>query len=126
MRRGIATFGFLARLAPAALAVGLLAGYIALRPPAPFCECDLPAAATPLRSSALELRGSSLHMPRDWTLDLTGAALVNVKVTGDLNGADLEQARLQECDLRAARLEGARIRGALYDRGTRWPEGFDR
>ena len=53
--------------------------------------------------------------------DLAGAVLRDA----DLRGADLTEANLREADLRGAKLEGANLTGALYNQGTRWPEGFD-
>lgn len=48
--------------------------------------------------------------------DLTGA---------DLRSADLRRANLAGANLQTADLGGANLGAAFYDRGTRWPQGFD-
>tara|TARA_Y100000310_G_C20109297_1_gene546370 strand:- start:113 stop:325 length:213 start_codon:yes stop_codon:yes gene_type:complete len=44
----------------------------------------------------------------------------------DLDGADLREAKLHQADLRkATKLTDARLVRAMYDEGTKWPDGFD-
>lgn len=68
--------------------------------------------------------------------DLSGEYLVGANYRGStlasvnfqrahLEGADFRGARLSGVDLRSAHLGGARFDGARYDRGCRWPAGFD-
>ena len=65
------------------------------------------------------------------TANLSGANLTDAVLTqADLRGADLRGADLRGADLRGANLSGAklghaRLKDAHYDRGTRWPRGFD-
>jgi hypothetical protein len=109
MRRGIATFAFLARLALATLAGALTA--TAMRsllvsraappaqvaeveplPPAPAAPIEftgVPPITPPVSTSPLHLRGGLLHVPSSWFLDLTGATLTNVTLTGNLAHADV-------------------------------------
>jgi uncharacterized protein YjbI with pentapeptide repeats len=37
----------------------------------------------------------------------------------------LSEANLRDADFRNTLLDNARLTNALYDDGTRWPEGFD-
>lgn len=63
--------------------------------------------------------------------DLRGAALVNVWLDrmdlrgSDLTAADLRFTNLCGTDLRGCHLERVAFRSTLYDRETKWPEGFD-
>ncbi len=63
--------------------------------------------------------------------NLRGADLTDADLRGaDLRGANLCRANLACADLRGADLRHAHLRdlqldGAVYDRRTRWPEGFD-
>jgi hypothetical protein len=132
MRRGIATFQLLAHLAPAALLIGLLAGYVAWRPLTPICDSETapPAPAFAGGAPVLELpsgtlRNGTLHAPNGLSLDAMGASLTYVKITGDLTHADLSYAQLGECGFQRASLTGIKLRGATYDRFTRWPAGSD-
>ncbi len=57
---------------------------------------------------------------------LVGARLVGASLVGArLDGASLDGASLVGARLDRASLVGARLVGALYDRWTRWPDGFD-
>ncbi len=78
---------------------------------------------TSLRSA--DLREASLLKARLSFADLSNASLDEA----DLREADFEDALLSGADLRGANLRGANLlradlRGALYDRRTRWPDGF--
>jgi hypothetical protein len=152
MRRGIATFGFVSRLAPVAFGIMLLAGYVALRPRAPFCECETPPPAPlqlsppiPLSPAPLPLVVSpdAARKARGITLmpqDLTVAWLIDCRLVGDWRGKSLRSAMLADCDLSGAILDEAGqatgrhfagggppvdLRGAIYDRRTIWPPGFE-
>jgi uncharacterized protein YjbI with pentapeptide repeats len=62
------------------------------------------------------LRHAVLILADLWDADLRGA---------DLTGADLRGAGLGGANLLRADLRRAKLSSALYDRCTRWPEGFD-
>jgi uncharacterized protein YjbI with pentapeptide repeats len=47
-----------------------------------------------------------------------------VLVGTDLTGADLTAAKLYGADLSGATLTGAQLDGIVYDRSTKWPNGF--
>jgi hypothetical protein len=63
--------------------------------------------------------------------NLRGACLVRAQCfDANLRGADLRDANLRDAllagaDLRWAQLSGARLQGAVYDKSTRWPQGFN-
>lgn len=73
--------------------------------------------------------------------NFSSSALISANLSGaDLASANLKNANLFEANLSEANLEGARLSGAdlvgadmsnaeladaVYDEGTRWPEGFD-
>jgi uncharacterized protein YjbI with pentapeptide repeats len=82
------------------------------------------------------LNGANLSDTNLTHADLTGASLCDANLSrANLHGAHLAGARLlrsilwaahlEEADLQGAILGRADLHGALYDRGTRWPAGFD-
>ncbi len=68
----------------------------------------------------IDLRGADLRMTNLQGADLVGADLVGA----DLIGANLNYADLQGADLRGASLL-ARLQGAIYNKLTKFPDGFD-
>ena len=118
----------------------------------PMAEADLTGAClegADLRDAVLDeavlfrasLARAVLDGARMRSADLSEARAQHVSLVAaeasraDFDGADLSNARLDDADLRGANLRGADLRGAsllrtdlrgaLYDRSTRWPEGFD-
>ncbi len=93
-------------------------------------DAALPGAdlgRTELTGALLEgadLNAATLHASRLAGADLREADLrrADLRMT-DLSGADLGEADLRGADLRGARLADARLAGALYNAGTKWPEG---
>jgi hypothetical protein len=63
----------------------------------------------------------------EWAgVDLHGASLLACDFRGcDLRGANLRDVRLRDCGFAGADLTDADLTGATFDRGTRWPAGFD-
>jgi hypothetical protein len=147
MRRGIATFGFLALLASVAIGLGLLAGYVAQRVLAPCCVDE--AAPPPLMGmdplptvltaagagKPWEIRGLTLS-----PCDLPTASFTACTFMGDWRGDSFRGVRLWEFDLSRANLDDNMAdtgrpfsgesspvdrRGCTYDAFTRWPAGFD-
>jgi hypothetical protein len=122
LRRGIAPYGFLARLAPVALGLGLLAGDVPQRAFAPCCVYESPpppkVTATDRATGLFEALPARPYTPglhqlvtgpargaRGLTLrpqDLTGARLIRCRLVGDWRGKTLRGARLWECDLSGA------------------------
>jgi membrane protein implicated in regulation of membrane protease activity len=66
------------------------------------------------------LTGATLTSAHLSSADLTDAILVGT----DLTGADLTAAKLYGADLSGATLTGAQLDGIVYDRSTKWPNGF--
>jgi hypothetical protein len=137
MRRGIATFGFLARFAPAAAAVVTLVVYVGPSPPAPFWKHETPSSDRMERTSTLAVPPSSAALWPEFASadrqargvrlspqDLPGYTLADCRFACDWRGCDLRGVKLRDCDLVSAELEGADLRGCLYDVFTRWPAGF--
>ncbi|WP_433733517.1 pentapeptide repeat-containing protein [Nocardia sp. CA-129566] len=70
-----------------------------------------------------------------WNTNLTHATLTDARLIGatfdgtelmeaDLTGADLRGAKLYGADLTNAKLDSADLSGILYNKYTRWPNGF--
>jgi hypothetical protein len=107
MRRGIATFGFLARLAPAALGVPLLLAFTLLRSTTPACTWDPLPAPLDLRSGVEVVAVDGCLEARPLPVPRFNIGLVNGK-PGDL--ADLKPgAVLSDTDLRGARWDGVEL-----------------
>lgn len=77
------------------------------------------------------LTGSQLARARLPGANLTGARLEGVNLSGaDLSGANLANANFSDAQLDDANLERANLTGAIlerasFNRGTRWPSGFN-
>jgi hypothetical protein len=68
-----------------------------------------------------DLRGHDLR-----EVDLFHVCFVEAPLAGaDLTGADLREAMVTGTDLSGANLTNAQVTGAIYNRRTRWPQGFD-
>ena len=72
--------------------------------------------------SGTHLSGVDWHGARLCETDLRGTNLFSA----NLDGVDLRGADLREADLRRANLERAQLQGALYNEGTKFPEGLNR
>ena len=58
--------------------------------------------------------------------NLSGAKLSNVwNGIANLHNANLSEAVLNDANLSRADLSGADLSGAKYNKGTKWPDGFD-
>ena len=78
------------------------------------------------QSGPLWLVGIDLAETNLQTANLAGANLQTANLEGaKLLSANLTGAYLQGANLTGAYLEFANLTGALYDKNTRWPEGFD-
>jgi len=77
-----------------------------------------------------DLDGADLREAYLMDIDLTNANLIGANLRGaDLTDANLTGADLTNADLRGAKLRtnlsGANLKTAIYDKMTKWPEGFD-
>jgi hypothetical protein len=58
--------------------------------------------------------------------DLSGAKLNNPNLNGaNLSGANLSDANLEKANLFESSLEKANLNGAIYNKNTKWPDGFN-
>lgn len=77
------------------------------------------------RLSGVSLWGADLRSTDLTDVDLRHAWLTAANAVGaSFRGADLRAADLSGADFREADFRGAEWNGALYDRHTRWPNGF--
>jgi hypothetical protein len=105
------------------------------RVPDPFAD-DSSAEVTALAKHVLLLEETDLRRALLIDANLQRVHLRAACLQGaELTGADLRLTVLVEADLRGAQLQGADLRGAIldgavlseavYDRGTKWPAGFN-